>query len=258
MQNASRPNVIGRFFSGVGFLWKGFAYWGRRPSLMALGAVPALVVGAVIVAALVTLGFFLDDLAALVTPFADSWAEMYRDALRLAVGAAILVAAVLLVVVTFTAATLAVGDPIYERIWLRVERDLGGFDAPVELPFWAGVRRATASGLRLVGFTVIAGVVVFAIGLIPVVGAVLGPACGWMVGGWAVARELLSRPVDARALDRRAEAVMRAANRPVVLGFGLMVYVVFLIPFAAIVAMPAAVVGSTMLFRKLVGRIGNS
>lgn len=250
--------MIGRFFSGVGFFWKGFAYWGRRPSLMALGAVPALIVGAVIVAALVTLGFFLDELAVLVTPFADTWEQMYRDALRLAVGAAILVAAVLLVVVTFTAATLAVGDPIYERIWLRVERDLGRFEAPAELSFWAGVRRATASGLRLVGFTAIAGVVVFAIGLIPIVGAILGPACGWMVGGWAVARELLSRPVDARAIDRRAESAMRAANRPVILGFGLMVYVVFLIPFAAVAAMPAAVVGSTMLFRKLIGPIGNS
>jgi CysZ protein len=250
--------VIGRFFTGVGFFWKGFAYWGRRPSLMALGAVPALVVGLVIVAVLVTLGFFLDELAALVTPFADSWGEVYRETLRLAVGAAILVAAMLLVVVTFTAATLAVGDPVYERIWLRAERDLGSFDAPVELPFWAGVRRAAGSGLRLVGFTLIAGVLVFGIGLIPVVGAVLGPACGWLVGGWAVARELLSRPVDARDLDRRAESAVRAANRPLILGFGLMVYIVFLIPFAAVVAMPAAVVGSTMLFRKLVEPIGNT
>jgi CysZ protein len=250
--------VIGRFFTGAGYFWKGFAYWGRRPSLMALGAIPALIVGLVIVAALVTLGFFLDELAALATPFAETWGDMYREALRLAVGAAILVAAVLLVVVTFTAATLAVGDPVYERIWLRAERDLGAFEAPVELPFWAGVRRATGSGLRLVGFTLIAGVLVFAIGLIPVVGAVIGPACGWLVGGWAVARELLSRPVDARDLDRRTESAMRSANRPLVLGFGLMVYIVFLVPFAAVVAMPAAVVGSTMLFRKLVAPIGNT
>ena len=44
---------------------------------------------------------------------------------------------------------------------------------------------------------------------------------------------------------------MRKADRPLVLGFGLMVYVLFLVPFAAIVAMPAAVVGSTLLFRRL-------
>ncbi len=225
---------------------------------MALGALPAVIVGLVIVAGLVTLGFFLDEVAVWLTPFADGWAEVYQDSIRLAVGAAVLVAAVLLVVVTFTAATLAVGDPIYERIWLRVERDLGGFDEPADVPFWTGIRRAAASGLRLVGFTAVAGIVVFAIGLIPLVGPILGPALGWIVGGWAVARELLSRPVEARGLDGRHESRLRASDRPLILGFGLMVYVVFLIPFAAIVAMPAAVAGSTLLFRKLVSPIGNS
>jgi CysZ protein len=220
---------------------------------MALGAVPALVVGALVIAALVTLGFFVDELVIAVTPFLDGWQEAMRDTVRLAAGAAIMVAALLLVVVTFTALTLAVGDPVYERIWLRAERDLGGFDGPVDLPFWAGIRRASASGLRLVGFTLVAGIVVFALGLIPVAGAVLGPACGWVLGGWAIARELVSRPVDARPIDRRTEAAIRASDRPMLLGFGLMVYVIFLVPFAAIVAMPAAVVGSTFLFRRLSG-----
>lgn len=220
---------------------------------MALGAVPALVVGAVVVAALVTLGFFVDDLVLLITPFADGWTSALRDTVRVAAGAAIMFVALLLVVVTFTALTLAVGDPIYERIWLRVEQDLGAFTGPVERPFWGGIRHAAASGLRLVGFTAIAGVVVFLIGLIPLAGAVLGPVCGWIVGGWAIARELLARPVDAREIDRRTEAAMRSSDRPLVLGFGLMVYVVFLVPFAAIVAMPAAVVGSTLLFRRLSG-----
>lgn len=218
---------------------------------MALGAVPALIVGALVVAALVALGFVVDELAVAITPFADDWDEMFRDAVRVAAAAAIMVAAVLLVVVTFTAVTLAVGDPIYERIWLRVERDLGGFADPVDLPFWAGIRRASASGLRLVAFSLVAGVIVFLIGLVPIAGAVLGPVCGWIVGGWAIARELLSRPVDARNVDRRTEKAMRSAHRPLVLGFGLMVYASFLVPFGAIVAMPVAVVGSTLLFRRL-------
>jgi CysZ protein len=218
---------------------------------MALGAVPALIVGVVVVSALVTLGFFVDELVVWLTPFADEWDAAFQNTVRVAAGAAIMIVAVLLVVVTFTALTLAVGDPIYERIWLRAERDLGHFPGPVDLPFWAGIRRAAASGARLIGFTVVAGIIVFVIGLIPIVGTVLGPACGWIVGGWAIARELLSRPLDARNVDRRTEGAMRAADRPRVLGFGLMVYVVFLVPFAAIVAMPAAVVGSTLLFRRL-------
>lgn len=218
---------------------------------MALGAVPALVVGLLVVGAVVALGFFVDDLVLWLTPFADAWEAPVRDTMRFATGVAIIMAALLLMVVTFTAVTLTVGDPIYERIWLRAERDLGSFTGPVELPFWAGIRRATASGLRLVGFTVVAGILVFALGFIPIAGTVLGPVCGWIVGGWAIARELLSRPMDARDIHRRTERAMRAADRPLVLGFGLMVYALFLIPFAAIVAMPAAVVGSTMLFRRV-------
>jgi CysZ protein len=253
----NRPSALAQFFSGVGYFWRGFALWGRRPSLMALGAVPALIVGALVVAALVTLGFFVDEIAAGITPFAAEWEEGIRRAVRIAAAAAIMIAAVLLVVVTFTAVTLAVGDPIYERIWLRTERDLGGFE-PVDLPFWVGIRRATASGLRLVAFSLAAGLLVFVIGLVPVVGSVAGPVCGWLFGGWAIARELLSRPVESRGLDRRAEARLRSSNRPLILGFGLMVYVVFLVPFAAIAAMPAAVVGSTLLFRKLVSAVGNS
>jgi CysZ protein len=251
VHSRSRPSALVRFLTGAGYFWRGFAFWGTRPSLMALGAVPALVVGALVVAALVALGFVVDDLVVWLTPFADTWTDALRDTVRLAGGVAVMVAALLLVVVTFTALTLAVGDPIYERIWLRAERDLGEFVGPVELPFWAGIGRAAGSGLRLVGFALVAGIVVFVLGLIPVAGAVLGPVCGWMVGGWAIARELLSRPVDARNIDRRTEAAMRKADRPLVLGFGLMVYVLFLVPFAAIVAMPAAVVGSTLLFRRL-------
>lgn len=251
MDSRTRPSAPARFFTGVGYFWRGFAFWGKRPSIMALGAVPALIVGALIVAAIVTLGFFVDELVVWLTPFAEQWATAVRDTVRLAAGVAIMVAALLLVVVTFTAVTLAVGDPIFERIWLRAERDLGGFAGPVELPFWAGIRRAAASGLRLVGFTLVAGLIVFVIGLIPVAGTVLGPVCGWIVGGWAIARELLSRPVDSRDIDRRTERAMRASDRPMVLGFGLMVYVVFLVPFAAVVAMPVAVVGSTMLFRRV-------
>ena len=41
-------------FGGARYLWRGFAMWRRRPGLMLLGAVPALLVLVVLLAAVVT------------------------------------------------------------------------------------------------------------------------------------------------------------------------------------------------------------
>jgi CysZ protein len=60
------------------------------------------------------------------TPFADEWDDPWPTLVRSAVGAIIFAAAVVLAAVTFTAVTLAVGDPFYERIWRAVELELGG------------------------------------------------------------------------------------------------------------------------------------
>ncbi|MBJ7530641.1 MAG: hypothetical protein JHD04_14105, partial [Nocardioides sp.] len=50
------------FGQGVAYLGRGFAMWRRRPGLMALGMVPALIVLVVVVAALVGLLLTVDDL----------------------------------------------------------------------------------------------------------------------------------------------------------------------------------------------------
>ena len=47
--------MVGRFFSGVGMLLRGFGFWGRRPAVMMLGLIPAAIVFVLIVAGLSTL-----------------------------------------------------------------------------------------------------------------------------------------------------------------------------------------------------------
>ena len=43
------------------------------------------------------------------------------------------------------------------------------------------------------------------------------------------------------------------ANRPMALGFGVPVFLILLIPFAAIFVIPAAVAGGTLLTRRMLG-----
>jgi CysZ protein len=246
--------TVGRFLSGAGLLLRGLGLYVRSPGLMLLGVVPALISGALFAAALITLVYFVDDLAALVTPFADDWSATARNLVRVMAGLALLGLGGLLGVLTFTAVTLAVGDPFYEKISERVEQRYGGTPGAVEVPFWRSLRRSVADSLRLVAISVLVGIPLFAAGFIPVVGQTVVPVVGAAVGGWILALELVGAPFYRRGMrlpDRRR--VLRT-DRPTALGFGVAVFVCFLIPLGAVLVMPAAVAGATLLARRSLGQ----
>ncbi|MCX4469803.1 EI24 domain-containing protein [Micromonospora sp. NBC_01655] len=246
--------AVGRFFSGVGLLLRGIGLYVRSPGLMLLGIVPALLSGALFVGAFATLVYFVDDLAALVTPFADDWSTTARNLVRVIAGLAFLGLGGLLGVLTFTAVTLVIGDPFYEKISERVEERYGGTPGAVEVPFWGSLRRSVVDSLRLVAISVLVGIPLFAAGFIPVVGQTVVPVIGAAVGGWFLALELTGAPFYRRGMrlpDRRA---LLKADRPTALGFGVAVFVCFLIPLGAVLIMPAAVAGATLLARRSLGQ----
>ena len=80
------------------------------------------------------------------------------------------------------------------------------------------------------------------------------PVLGAIVGGGLLALELTgSALLPARqALAERRQVLRR--NRTLALGFGVSVFVVFLIPLGAILFMPAAVVGAALLTRRCLGQ----
>ncbi|MCK6079512.1 EI24 domain-containing protein [Microbacterium sp. EYE_5] len=238
---------IRSFFSGVGDLLRGFGYWGRLPRAMALGIIPAAIVGLVLLAGLITLAVLLRDLVDGLTGFADTWAPLGADLVRFGIGAAILGGAVVLAVVSFTALTLLVGDPFYERIWRAVETDLGDPAPESEYGFWRSVGDSVSLILRGLLAAIVAGLV----GLIPAVGGVLGAVTAAFLTGWLLADELTSRALTARRLDAGARRRVRRGHRARVLGFGVATQLCFLIPLGAVVAMPAAVAGSTLLARRM-------
>lgn len=232
---------------GGGYLLRGFGTWRRRPRLMLLGMVPALLVFALLATALVLLLLNLGDLSSWLTPFADDWSETARWLLRVGLAVVLVVAAVALSAMSFTGLTLIVGDPFYERIWRETELMLGG-----ELPDGdLGLGRAVKDGTVLVLIGAATAVVVLVIGFLPVVGAVAGAVLGFVVSGRFLAAELVSRPLEARGMDRAARTALLRQHRTRVLGFGLATQAFFVVPLGAIVVMPAAVAGATMLAREL-------
>src|ERR1041384_8183453 len=140
--------VFLEFFRGVGMLGRGFGTWRSAPQMMVFGAIPALIVAIVYTAGLVVLMLNLGAITESLTAFASEWDPLLRGILRGAFALGFLVAFAFFWVYTYTAVTLAIGDPFYERIWRFVERELG--DAPVEpeIGFWRAFGRAFADFLR--------------------------------------------------------------------------------------------------------------
>ncbi|KQP57785.1 EI24 domain-containing protein [Agreia sp. Leaf283] len=250
MPPAPARSVVRRFFDGTAYLGRGLKMWGSDPRLMLFGALPALIVAAVYLAALIVLFVNAPALAEWATPFADEWPEGWRTAVRIAAIIAFVGLGSLLVVYTYTAITLAVGDPFYEKIWRNVENRLGGIQNEIEVPFWPSVRRGILDAMRILVATAAIGLGLFVLGFIPIVGQTVVPIAGAAVAGWFLALELTGKAFDARARSLKDRRRALAAIRPTALGFGVASYLVFLIPFGAVFVMPAAVAGATLLSRE--------
>ena len=245
----TRAALIGDFFAGAGYLLSGLRLWVTSPRIMFVGAIPAMLVGVVYLAGIIALALNLDAAAAFITPFANGWQETVRTAVRLGAGLAITSLCLLVAVCSFAAITLTVGDPFYERIWRSVESRVGSAPADVDLGFWRGALRSLGNAVRLLTVTVIAGLSLFVASFVPLVGQTLVPVAGALVGGWLLSVELSGYAFDSRGLTLTKRRRMLAARRARTLGFGVVTYLLFLVPVLAVVIMPAAVAGATLLSR---------
>ncbi|MFC5930636.1 hypothetical protein D6T64_16425 [Cryobacterium melibiosiphilum] len=248
------PGPVRQALAGVGFLGKGFSMWITSPRLMLIGAIPALIVGAVYVVGIVFLAINLSGIAEWATPFAAGWAEPWRTAVRFAVAAVVVIGSIVLLSYTYVAVTLLVGDPFYERIWRSVEARLGDAPAESSTGLVRSVLRAVADALRLLAPVVLVGLVILVCGLIPVVGGLLAFTLGALFGGWILALELTGLAFDARGYTLRQRRALLAGRRATSLGFGVATYLLFLIPVAAVFVMPAAVAGAALLSRDALAR----
>ncbi|GID96884.1 EI24 domain-containing protein [Amorphoplanes digitatis] len=245
--------AVRQFASGAGLLGRGLVLVLRSPRILGLGLLPALIVGILYAAALAALIAYVDDLSATVTWFADDWSTFYRDLTRVLAGVALIGLGGLFGVLTFTAVTLLIGDPFYEKISGLVEARYGGVPDEVEVSLGRSLARSLVDSLRLIGLSILFGIPLFLAGFIPVVGQTVVPVIGATIGGWLLAVELTGVPFQRRGQRLRHRRAALRGNRPLALGFGVAVFACFLIPLGAVLVMPAAVVGGTLLARRSLG-----
>lgn len=242
------------FLAGVRLFARGLSLYGRSLRLLILGLIPAMISGALFLAGFIALFIFIDDLAAAATWFADGWSGTLRALARVVAGVCIVGVSGLLGVLLFAAVTLLIGDPFYEKISERIEERFGGVPGEVEMPWWRSLRRSLVDSTRLVVLSILIGIPLFFAGFIPVVGQTVVPVIGALAGGWLLAIELVGVPFARRGLNLRDRRAKLRARWPLTLGFGVTVFVCFLIPLGAILATPAAVAGGTLLARRVLGQ----
>ncbi|ADD45400.1 protein of unknown function DUF540 [Stackebrandtia nassauensis DSM 44728] len=226
--------------------------WGRRPKLMLFGAIPALLAALLLLGALIGLGFGITDLTDWMTGFAESWPQWLETTIQVFAGVVIFALAIWLSILVFTTLTLLIGDPFYEKIAEAVDDELGG--APVvERGIWKAISISLRDNLRMLGKSIVIGVLLFALGFVPVVGTVLAIIIGALVGGWFLSVELSGYAFQRRGHRYPQYRRMLGRRRGLAIGLGTCVFLLFLIPLGAVLVMPAAVAGSTLLARDVLG-----
>jgi CysZ protein len=236
---------------GLTLLYEGQRWAARHRRDWRFGMLPALVTLAGYLVALAALALWGEDLIRSVTGFADGWGDPWTGAFRVLLGVLLFGGGLALAVITFTAATLAVGQPFYEALAGRVEAAEGDAPVPPERPFWREIGIAVRDGLRIFARAACWAVLLFAAGLLPLVGQTVVPVIGWCVSGWFLTLELAGVALQRRDVPLTDQLRLFRAHKPLVLGFGAPLAVAFLVPFVAVPLMPGAVAGATLLVREL-------
>ncbi len=241
---------VPRFLIGAGLVWRGITVWSKRPGLMLLGVTPGLISVLIFVIAYLTLLTNLPSIAATIAGFVATPGTAWHGAVQVAAALGIVVGALLLTIYSFTALTMLIGAPFFERISANIDLALGHqpFEAQ-ESRLTSFLRSLRESTVRLVVSACIA-VLLFLATFIPMVGTFVAGIAGMLIGGWFIASEVTQYPLERRGYTtlKQRRSVLRA-DRATTLGFGAMAFVMFLIPGGAVLTMPAVVSGGTLLAR---------
>lgn len=250
-------SVVSEFATGVALLGRGMAMVVRRPRMALLGAIPPLITSVLFTAVLVALSAELDPLVTWLTPWADGWSAEAALVMRVIVGLSFVAGSVLLMVLTFSALTLALGSPIYDKISESVDDELSraepaGTASVAGEPLVGSLTRALGQSLVLIAVSVTVGLALFLAGFVPVLGQVVVPLVSAVFGGWMLCIELLGSTFERRGRLRLTERRLAMRSRRVhVLGFAVPTFLLLAVPFVAVVVFPAATAGATLLAREL-------
>ncbi|WP_189452083.1 EI24 domain-containing protein [Streptomyces abikoensis] len=243
--------------TGMSYLAKGQRWVGRNRRQWGFGLLPGLITLVGYAAALTVLVLRADDVVDWATPFADGWGSPWLGLFRGALTALFFGGCLLLALLSFTAVTLLVGQPFYEALSERVDLTEGGSAPSSGLPLWRELWISARESLAVLVRAALWGVLFFALGFVPFVGQTVVPAIGFCVSGFFLTEELTAVALQRRRVALKERLELLRSRKLLVLGFGVPLTLLFLLPLVAVFVMPGAVAGATLLARDLMGETGD-
>lgn len=224
---------------GFRFFWRGAALL-RQPRLRRFVVLPLLVNIIVFALALSSTGWWFNStmehwLAAL-----PDWLHWLEWILWIVFAAL----AMVVLFVTFTLVANLIGAPFNGNLAHAVQRDLGDTAHPKSDSTVIAGLRAEASKL---GYIAVRGLGLMVLLLIPGLN-LIAPVAWFSYGSWLMALEYIDYPLSNNGSDFRQARPLLKQHRWRLLGFGLAALITTLIPVLNFIAMPAAVVGATLLW----------
>lgn len=249
----TRTRPLAGLMSGLGLLVTGAGLVLRRARLFGLGLIPPLITSVLFVVLFVTANWLSQRVAVWLTPFAEGWSGV--ETLRAVVSILVVVLSGVLLVLLFTATTLALGAPLYDRISEEVDAHAGSYlSTPGERPLravWSTITHLA----KVVAISLPVGLVILLIGLLPAVGGVLAAVCSALFGGWMITLEVTGSPAGRRGVRSFGERHRLLCRNPwLVLGFGVPTFLLLSVPVLSLLLFPIATAAGTLLTRKLVAR----
>lgn len=243
-------HAIARFWVGFSSPFRGLAFLASRPRLWSWVAAPAIVLT---VALIPTASWAWNSVPLLLAAVWMPPPVLILEAMWLfaAYGLALIVFLCLAVVEWAVIGVLA--RPLYSAVAERVEAEVLGIDIPFgdAKTLLTDAAQSVAHSFLAIGLYSAAGGVIAAIALIPGVGEIGAPVIGAVVTAAFVARELLDGPLGRRRVSFAAKIAFLRAHWAETQGLGAAAMVLLAVPVLDLAAMPAAIIGATLLYCQL-------
>lgn len=230
------------FTRGYRYGLRGLSWLGRR-DVRGLVIVPLLINVVIFSAGMVWLVGAVEGLQLMLTGWLPDWLDWLSWLLW-----PLALAAVLVIVWSgFTMVANLIGSPFNGLLAERVQKCHRPDLVAVPLPLWQEVVRAPLMELRKLAYFILLAVPVLLFALIPGLN-VLAPVVWAAYGAWIFALEYCEYPLGNAGHGFVAVRRQLRGRRGLALGFGAGVMTMTVIPGLNLVAMPAAVIGASLMW----------
>ncbi len=231
--------------SGFSYLLKGFGQL-NRPGLKRYVYIPLLINIVIYIIVISLAGHYFADLLQWIMTKLPSWLH-WLDWLLWPL---FILAAGIFIIYTFVVLANLIGAPFNSLLAEKLELLETGKKLNEDESIWSSVKdipRSIKRQLAIIAYTIPRVLILLVLFLIPGIN-IVASILWFLFGGWTMALQYMDYPMDNHRIPfAQMRSQMRKANLRY-LAFGCGTAVITLIPIINFVAMPAAVIGATLMY----------